>query len=350
MPINASDLRFRFSGGFTLPYDNLSGAFSIAETITGTTSGATAIVDGDHDTDADSINDTLRISTIAGGPFQDDEVITGGTSGATADVNSASGETLNIDPNLSLGGRMGDITLDLQGQSPTYTGSPIPGVALVRCGGGVDGDFVGQGGSVGQLRYIDSANTLEVRWPNGGSFGAAVDITGDQNYYLVESSGNRWIEVAVVNANLPAGDQTTDWAALQLLNELFRNFTKDELVPETTLYRMIYIVNVHATDDFLKVEISKDRASSTVFVDEEYGLDPVTLGDGITTGIGTTIATEFVAPGGVSFLNNPQAGDLDIIPLAPSEAIPLWISMKHVTGAVSPISLIDPRLGTRVFF
>lgn len=349
MPINASDLRFRFSGGFTLPYDNLLGNFSIGETITGGTSLATAVVDGDHDTDADGIDDTLRISTIAGGPFQDDEVITGGTSLATADVNSASGEVLNTDPNLSLGGRMGDVNLDLQGQSPTYTGSPIPGIALVRCGGGVVGDFVGQGGSIGQLRFLNAGNTLEVRWPNGGSFGAAVDITGDQNYYVVESSGNRWIEVAVVNANLPAGDQTTDWAALQLLNELFRNFTKDELVPETSLYRMIYIVNVNSTDDFLKVEITKDRFSSAIFVDEFYGLDAVTLGDGITTGIGTTIATEFVAPGSVIF-SSPTPGDIDIIPLMPSEAIALWIKMTHLANQVSPISLIDPRLGTRVFF
>lgn len=350
MPINASDLRFRFSGGFTLPYDNLLGNFSIGETITGGTSLATAVVEGDHDTDLDGIIDTLRISTIAGGPFQDDEVITGGTSLATADVNSASGETPNTDPNLSLGGRMGDPNLDLQGQSPTYTGSPIPGIAVIRCGGGVDGDFIDDAPSAGQLRFIFSANTLEVRWPNGGSFGPAVDITGDQNYYVVESSGNRWIEVAVVNANLPAGDQTTNWAALQLLNELFRNFTKDELVPSTTLYRMIYVVNVNATDDFLKVEVTKNRASSTIFVDEEYGIDPVTLGDGLTTGIGTIIATEFVTPGGVTFLNNPQAGDLDVIPLAPSEAIPIWISMRHLAGFVSPISLIDPRLGTRVFF
>ncbi len=349
MTINASDLRFRLSGGFTLPYDNLSGTFTLGETITGSTSTATAVIDGDHDTDGDGFTDTLRISAIAGGPFVDDEVITGGTSGATADVNSASGEVLNTDPNLSLGGRIGDVTLDLQGQAPFYTGSPIPGVGLVRCGGGATGDFTAQGGSTGQLRFTLSGTTLEVRWPNGTGFGAAIDISVDGNYHLVDAGTDRWIEVTVVAASLPAGDQTTNWEALQLLNELFRNFTKDELVPSTSLYRLLYVVNVNATDDFLKVQVTLDKLSLTIAVEEKIGLDPVTLGDGISTGVAQVIATEFVTPSGVSF-TVPLVGDIDIIPLMPSEAIPVWIEVRHLPSFVAPISLIAPRLGTRVFF
>lgn len=61
-------------------YENIaSGPFTVGETITGGTSGATALVVG-LDTDA------LLTGTITSGPFTVGETITGGTSGATAEV------------------------------------------------------------------------------------------------------------------------------------------------------------------------------------------------------------------------------------------------------------------------
>lgn len=64
----------------TLNFDNLAvGVFAVGETITGGTSGATAVVEANDDP-------TLTLSAITG-TFQNNEQITGGTSGATADVN-----------------------------------------------------------------------------------------------------------------------------------------------------------------------------------------------------------------------------------------------------------------------
>lgn len=72
----------------SIDYDNLAGGpFVKEETITGGTSGATAIVEDDTDP-------TLTLRFISG-TFLDDEVLTGGTSGATSDVNGATVFTFN---------------------------------------------------------------------------------------------------------------------------------------------------------------------------------------------------------------------------------------------------------------
>lgn len=67
-----------------LDIDNVSGTFTIGETITGGTSEATAIVN-------DVSSAYLKISGRSSTDFSNDETITGGTSTATADVNNASG-------------------------------------------------------------------------------------------------------------------------------------------------------------------------------------------------------------------------------------------------------------------
>ncbi len=69
-------------------FDNLSGTFIIGDTITGGTSGATALVRLVE-------SSYLLVSDIASGPFQNDEQITGSESSATADVDGAptSGES-----------------------------------------------------------------------------------------------------------------------------------------------------------------------------------------------------------------------------------------------------------------
>ena len=64
--------------GSDLDYDNLTGTFSAAETVTGGTSGATGIVQADA-------SNTLTLRSIIG-EFENNEQITGGTSGATADA------------------------------------------------------------------------------------------------------------------------------------------------------------------------------------------------------------------------------------------------------------------------
>lgn len=352
MTINASDLRIRLSGGFVLPFLSASGSFTVGETITGGTSGATATVDGENDGDLDGTTDTLRISSIAGGPFTDTETITGGTSGTTATVDSAGGEFLNTNPVLSLGGRMGDTTVDLLGQSVIETGA-VTGVTHVRAIGGEPADFTAGNG---QMNFNFAATTLAIQWPGATGFGPAVDVSSDGQYALLDGTDpDRVLIVDVVTASLPGSNTTGLFQIDSILNELFRNFTKTELIPATTVYRQIYLVNQHSTDDFLRCSVTIDKKPTDPLavaqVLQELGLDPVSIGDGITTGIATTIATEFVAPGGVTF-SEPGQGDpaLDQIPLLSGEALAVWIEMTHPALAVEASPQILGRIGARVFF
>ena len=67
---------------------NLAGNFTKGETITGGTSGATAIVDG-----ADSIGQFIQIETVKSGTFQASEQLTGSDSGATATLHATNFHT-----------------------------------------------------------------------------------------------------------------------------------------------------------------------------------------------------------------------------------------------------------------
>lgn len=73
------DLGHRKVGVYQLTYNTVSGAFTPGETVTGGTSGATAVVLEEH-----VVGTAMHINTIAGGPFSVAETITGGTSGETA--------------------------------------------------------------------------------------------------------------------------------------------------------------------------------------------------------------------------------------------------------------------------
>ena len=81
------------------------------------------------------------------------------------------------------------------------------------------------------------------------------------------------------------------------------------------------------------------------------GLDPVAIGDGISTGIAAVIVDEFTTPGGVTF-SEPGQGDpaLDQIPLLSGDALAVWIELTHPALAVQAMPQILGRIGARVFF
>lgn len=75
-------------------YDALSAAFSVGETVTGGTSGATAVIVSIVQTSATA--GTLRVGAITGGPFIDNEALTSAAGAATANGASASGSAITI--------------------------------------------------------------------------------------------------------------------------------------------------------------------------------------------------------------------------------------------------------------
>ena len=78
-----------------LGFDAETTAFTVGATVTGGTSGATAVVQSITKTSATA--GTLRLGAITGGPYQDNEALTDGSGGAaTADGASASGSAITL--------------------------------------------------------------------------------------------------------------------------------------------------------------------------------------------------------------------------------------------------------------
>lgn len=70
-----------------VPYDAMTAAFSVGETVTGSTSGATATIVSIVQTSATT--GVLKVGAITGGPYQNNEALT--SAGGTATANGASG-------------------------------------------------------------------------------------------------------------------------------------------------------------------------------------------------------------------------------------------------------------------
>ena len=75
-------------------YDALTTAFAVGETVTGGTSGATAVIVSIVQTSATA--GVLRVGAITGGPFQDNETLTSATGAALANGASAAGSAITI--------------------------------------------------------------------------------------------------------------------------------------------------------------------------------------------------------------------------------------------------------------
>lgn len=102
--VNGTDLAHYFDGSNFHPittvavnnvgYDALATAFVVGQTVTGGTSGATAVILSIVQTSATA--GTLRVGTITGGPFQDNEALTSASGTATANGASSAGSAVVV--------------------------------------------------------------------------------------------------------------------------------------------------------------------------------------------------------------------------------------------------------------
>jgi hypothetical protein len=77
-----------------VPYDTLTTAFSVGETVTGGTSGATAVIHSIVQTSATA--GTLRVGAITSGPFQNNETLASAGGAALANGASGAGSAVTI--------------------------------------------------------------------------------------------------------------------------------------------------------------------------------------------------------------------------------------------------------------
>jgi len=118
-------------------YSSLSGTFSVGETITGGTSGSTAVVKTDDGVDG------MRVNAISAA-FTNGETLTGGTSGATATLDSQAVVVIASDSNpVSMAfSAIQEMAFTSAGTAYVYNGTTLV-------------DVLATGGTIGDLNYVN---------------------------------------------------------------------------------------------------------------------------------------------------------------------------------------------------
>lgn len=149
-----------------------------------------------------------------------------------------------------------------------------------------------------------------------------------------------------VNGSL--GGQRSDTAVVSdVTNNFFDDITRAEGLVGKTEYRCGYIYNPDVTDyTGVTVELITNPGLGQVSI----ALDTSGKGDGRTSGIASSIATEDVTPSGVTFFGeeNPDDGpgagvpyDIVRLPiglLKQGEGVPIWMKRKTEQGATQTIT------------
>ena len=119
-------------------------------------------------------------------------------------------------------------------------------------------------------------------------------------------------------------------------NNLFDNVLGAESAAGDVEYRCIYYHNAHATLTAQNFTLWIAANTPSPGSDIAIGLDPAGIGDGASTGVAATPATEDDAPDGVAFSQPANQGaGLAVGNLAPGQSIAVWIRRTISVGAAA---------------
>lgn len=128
------------------------------------------------------------------------------------------------------------------------------------------------------------------------------------------------------------------------LQNLFDDISRNEALIGRTEFRCFYIKNTTAGHvSGVVLEITSNPSTSIVSI----GLDPVGKGDGVTTGVATSVVTEDTTPTGVKFFGEDilsSDGPFDTVRLPigllqQNEVVAVWLKRVTETGAAQTISV-----------
>lgn len=245
-----------------------------------------------------------------------------------------SGGSGNANPMLALGGGMSSTVM---GSQTTSALTNVTGVAISFAGG----MSVGGNNSIRHL-YSASVHTLELMDYVDGTYGPAVDISAGGTFFL--SGSNRGsVTVTVAQGSLALTNQTGTFSATNIKNNLFDDVLKVDALNGAIDYRCLYLYNSHPTEAFLQVALYGYGVSGNPAAagDTFYcGADPVGAGNGLTTGVATTIANENATPSGVVFSSPVLASPLVLGAIQPLEARAVWLR-RNVPAALYAVTPDD---------
>lgn len=167
----------------------------------------------------------------------------------------------------------------------------------------------------------------------GGVIDAVVVSAGGR--FRIPSDVDGSVVVDVVALSLPATNQTdADIQATDLVNQAWDDYDRDDSFNGAIEYRCHYIKNIHGVDTAFNVGIFIDTdalGADTI----ELGIDPAGVGDGVTTGVATTISDDQSVPSLVDFSAPSRSTPLAVGNLAPGQMTAVWI--KRILPALNTL-------------
>lgn len=225
-----------------------------------------------------------------------------------------SGGATNILPANDLGGIISSASYHQIKSQQATNPVQITGVTIDNCFGNPEG--------VGSLSFTQSTGFLGWK-PFGGATYNGVNVAGNGTYVIGSSGG--YMVVTVVLASLPGTNKTDSLTISNNYQNMFPHVSSQQALIGRIDYRCVYINNTNAVDTAPDVRVWRQADTSA---DDyiEIGLDPVGLGDGVSTGVAPVIANSTTAPSGVTFSAPTSYGTGIVIGnMLPLKKIPLWI-------------------------
>jgi hypothetical protein len=179
--------------------------------------------------------------------------------------------------------------------------------------------------------------------PPGSSYTYQQLISGNGTYVIGGTDG--MLSVTVVVASLPTVNKSQTVTIANSTDKVFQTVTAGMSLLGSTQYRCIYVKNVNALLPagavFLYLH-TQTTGADDIFL----GLDPAGRGNGLTTGVATTIANENTAPAGVVFSEPLSiATGLDVGTLAVGESFAFWEKRVVPPGTLGYIDMNMSRIG-----
>lgn len=179
--------------------------------------------------------------------------------------------------------------------------------------------------------------------PPGAGVVDGIDVSAGGRF-RIPSSLNGSVVVDVVALSLPATNQTdADIQATDLLNQAWDDYDRTDSFEGAIEYRCHYVKNTHSIDTAFNVGIFID--TDAVGADAiGLGIDPASVGDGVTTGVATSIVSDQDPPSAVTFSAPARGGALALGNLAPGQMAAVWIRRTlpplNTLGTVKDLSIL----------
>ena len=232
----------------------------------------------------------------------------------------------------SLGGVMSSTLI--QSQIATLVGTVITGIVLTSAMNNVAGN--------GTLGWNPTTQYLSYT-PPGSTYSYQQLVSGDGSYVVGGTDG--MLRLTLTLSAMPATAKSQTVIIANATDKVFSTVTAGLSLVGDTRYRCIYVRNCNATlpaGAILLYLFTQTTGADNIYI----GLDPAGIGDGVTSGVATTIGSEFTAPTGVVF-SEPLtiATGLDVGTLASNQSFAFWEKRVVPPGTLGYVAMNMSRIG-----